>query len=86
MTPSLKDRALLVKLFYKNADCVTIAVKKFRTIKGLRSGSSPMTAFGLKKIIDKFEESGSFDVKCGKGRKAVAWTLMEDVATHFRKR
>ncbi|GBL91076.1 hypothetical protein AVEN_184450-1 [Araneus ventricosus] len=71
MTLSLKDRALLVKFFYKNGDCVAIALKKFRTLKGLRRGSGPMTAFVLKKMIDKFEESGSFDVKCGGGRKAI---------------
>ncbi|GBM46646.1 hypothetical protein AVEN_274143-1 [Araneus ventricosus] len=58
----LKDRGLLVKLFCKNGDCAAIALKKFRTLKGLRSGSGPMTAFGLKKIIDKFEESCSFTV------------------------
>ncbi|GBO13215.1 hypothetical protein AVEN_129878-1 [Araneus ventricosus] len=40
-----------------------------------------MIAFGLKKMIDKFEESGSFDVKCGRGRKVIASTSVEDVAT-----
>ncbi|GBM88068.1 hypothetical protein AVEN_268497-1 [Araneus ventricosus] len=43
-----------------------------------------MTAFGLKKI-DKFEESGSFDVKCGRGRKAIASASVEDVATTLRE-
>ncbi|GBM51963.1 hypothetical protein AVEN_194258-1 [Araneus ventricosus] len=81
MTLSLKDWALLVKRFYKNGDCVAIALKKFRTLKGLRSGSGPMTAFGLKTMIDKFEESGSFDVKCDRRRKAIASTSVENVAT-----
>ncbi|GBN15379.1 hypothetical protein AVEN_4675-1 [Araneus ventricosus] len=81
MTLSLKDRALLLKLFYKNGDCAEIALKKFRILKSLRRGSGPMTAFGLKKMIDKFEESGSFDVKCGRGRKAIASPSVEDVAT-----
>ncbi|GBM86178.1 hypothetical protein AVEN_48190-1 [Araneus ventricosus] len=44
-----------------------------------------MTAFGLKKMIDKFEESGSFDVKCGRGRKAIALMSVEDVATALRE-
>ncbi|GBM59221.1 hypothetical protein AVEN_240407-1 [Araneus ventricosus] len=60
-TFSLKDRALLVKHFYKNGYCTAIPLKK---LKGLRSGSGPM-----KKMIDKFEEPGSFDVKCGRGGK-----------------
>ncbi|GBN33925.1 hypothetical protein AVEN_142214-1 [Araneus ventricosus] len=80
MTLLLKDRVLLVKLFYKNGDCAVIALKKFRTLKGLRSGSGPMTAFGLRKIIDKFEESGSCEVKCGRWMKAIASTSVEDVA------
>ncbi|GBM02986.1 hypothetical protein AVEN_14502-1 [Araneus ventricosus] len=43
-----------------------------------------MTAFGLKKMIDKFE-SGSFDLKCGRGRKAITSTSVEDVATALQK-
>ncbi|GBL94951.1 hypothetical protein AVEN_187466-1 [Araneus ventricosus] len=84
MILSLKDRALLVKLFDKNGDCAAIALRKFRTLKGLRSVSGPMTAFGLKKMIDKFEESGLFNLKCGRGRKAIASTSVEDVATATR--
>ncbi|GBN13815.1 hypothetical protein AVEN_147377-1 [Araneus ventricosus] len=44
-----------------------------------------MTAFGLKMMIDKFEESGSFDMKCGRGRKAIASTAVEDVATALQE-
>ncbi|GBM58976.1 hypothetical protein AVEN_77279-1 [Araneus ventricosus] len=62
-------------------DCAAITLKKFRTLKGLRSGFAPMTTFGLKQMIDKFEESGSFDVKCNKGRKAIVSTSVEDAAT-----
>ncbi|GBN95595.1 hypothetical protein AVEN_135355-1 [Araneus ventricosus] len=85
MTLSLKDRAPLVKRFDKNGDCAAIVLKKFRTLKGLRSDSGPMTTFGLKTIIDKFEESDSFDVKCGRGRKAIASTSVEDVATALQE-
>ncbi|GBO24653.1 hypothetical protein AVEN_112780-1 [Araneus ventricosus] len=85
MTLSLKYRALLVKLFYKNGDCAIITLKKFRKLKGLRNGSGSMTAFGLTKMIDKFEESGSFDMKCGRGRKAIASTSVEEVATALQE-
>ncbi|GBN62956.1 hypothetical protein AVEN_38508-1 [Araneus ventricosus] len=44
-----------------------------------------MTAFGLKKMIDKFEESGSFDVKCVRGRKALASPSVEDVAAALQE-
>ncbi|GBM92695.1 hypothetical protein AVEN_225634-1 [Araneus ventricosus] len=83
MTLSLKESALLVNLFYKNGECSTIALKKLRALKGLRSDSGLMTAFGLKKMIDKFR--GSFDVKCGRGRKAIASTSVEDVATALQE-
>ncbi|GBN77567.1 hypothetical protein AVEN_49277-1 [Araneus ventricosus] len=85
MTLSLKDKALVVKLFYKNGDCAVIAFKKFRTLKGLRSDSGPMTAFDLKKRIDKFEKSHSFDVKSDRWRKAIASTSVEDVATALQE-
>ncbi|GBM01143.1 hypothetical protein AVEN_27243-1 [Araneus ventricosus] len=85
MTLSLKDRALLVKPFYQNSVCAAIALKKFWTLKGLRSGSGPITAFSLKKIIDKFEESGSFEVKCSRGRKAIASTSVDDVTTAMQE-
>ncbi|GBN38544.1 hypothetical protein AVEN_98491-1 [Araneus ventricosus] len=80
MTLSLKNGALLVKNFYKNGDCAAIPLEKFRTLKSLRSGSGPMTAFSFKKMIDKFEESGLFDVNWGRVRKAIASTSVEDVA------
>ncbi|GBM41719.1 hypothetical protein AVEN_173122-1 [Araneus ventricosus] len=44
-----------------------------------------MNAFGLKKMIDKFEETGSFEVKCGRGNKAIASTSVEDVATELQE-
>ncbi|GBM56428.1 hypothetical protein AVEN_56113-1 [Araneus ventricosus] len=84
MTLSLKDRALLVKLYNKNGDCAAIAWKKFRTLKGLRNGSGAIAAFGLV-MINKFEEYGSFDVKCGRGRRAIASTSVEDVATALQE-
>ncbi|GBN48479.1 hypothetical protein AVEN_210076-1 [Araneus ventricosus] len=84
MTLSLKDRALLVKLFYNNGDCAAIALKKFRTLQGLRSGSGPMTALGLKKKINKFIEPGSFYVT--KGGKQLLHHQWRTWLQHCRKR
>ncbi|GBN40825.1 hypothetical protein AVEN_22106-1 [Araneus ventricosus] len=86
MNLPLKDRDLFVKLFYRNDNCAAVALKEFRTLKGLRSGSGQMTIFCLKKMIDKFEEKSSFDVKCGRGRKAIASTSVEDWLQNCRKR
>ncbi|GBM39848.1 hypothetical protein AVEN_45804-1 [Araneus ventricosus] len=50
----------------------------------LRSDSGPMTAFSLKMIYE-FEEPSSFDLKCGRGRKAIASTSVEDVAAALQE-
>ena len=69
---SLKDCALLVKLFYKNNDCASInsAEVPDLVLKGTKKGVGPMIVQGLLKIIQKFEKSGSF-----------AWTLDRFVST-----
>ncbi len=53
MSLSMKDRALLVKFFYKNDDCVLAALKKFRSLKGMKKGYGPISAKGLKNMIQK---------------------------------
>ncbi|GBO36631.1 hypothetical protein AVEN_203384-1 [Araneus ventricosus] len=83
MTLSLKDRALFVKLFYKNGDCAAIALKKFRILKGLRSGSGPMAAFGLKKKIDKFNSRIHLMRNVAEG--GIAPTPVEDVVTALQE-
>ncbi|GBN75659.1 hypothetical protein AVEN_122567-1 [Araneus ventricosus] len=54
-------------------------------VPALRFKKRLWSAFGLKKLIHKLEESGSFDVKCGRERKAIASTSVEDVATALQE-
>ncbi|GBM47056.1 hypothetical protein AVEN_179784-1 [Araneus ventricosus] len=81
MTVSLKDCALLVKLFCKNNDCAPIALQKFRTLKGMKKGVGPMIVQGLLKMIQKFEKTGFFAVQSGRGRKKIDSTVVEEVTT-----
>ena len=83
MSLTIKDRALLVKLFYKIDDCMPAALKKFRSLKGIEKGCGPISAKGLKNMIHKFEDTGSFQGKPGRGRKSTASTsvMVESVAT-----
>ncbi|GBN58893.1 hypothetical protein AVEN_84747-1 [Araneus ventricosus] len=74
MTVSLKDCALLVKLFYKNNDLGTCSSAKVPDTQG------PMTVQGLLKMIQKFEKTGSFSVQSGRGRKRIDSTVVEEVA------
>ncbi|GIY50150.1 hypothetical protein CDAR_529301 [Caerostris darwini] len=82
----MKDRSLLVKFFYKNDDCVLAALKKFRSLRGMKKCCDPMSAKGFQKMIKKFEETGSFAVKSGRGRKSVALTSVEDPQHHRKSR
>ncbi|GFU57825.1 hypothetical protein TNCV_1850771 [Trichonephila clavipes] len=67
MSLCLPDRALLVKLFYQNDNSAIVALRKFRTLKGLRKG--PLTAKNLRLMATKFEETGSLNVRSGRGKK-----------------
>ncbi|GFU74182.1 retrovirus-related Pol polyprotein from transposon opus [Trichonephila clavipes] len=66
----LPDRALLVKLFYQNDNSVIVALRKFRTLKGLRKG--PLTAKNLLLMVTKFEETGSLNLRSGRGKSVSA--------------
>ncbi|GFV96488.1 uncharacterized protein TNCV_1999401 [Trichonephila clavipes] len=78
MSLCLPDRALLVKLFYQNDNSAIVALRKFRTIKGLRKG--PLSAKNLRLMVTKFEETGSLNVRSGRGKKPVSAEAIEKVA------
>ncbi|GFX75086.1 DUF4817 domain-containing protein [Trichonephila clavipes] len=78
MSLRLPDRALLVKLFYQNDNSAIVALRKFRTLKGMRKG--PLTAINLQLMVTKFKETGSLNVLSGRGRKPVSTEAIEKVA------
>ncbi|GFV86629.1 uncharacterized protein TNCV_4184831 [Trichonephila clavipes] len=78
MSLCLPDRALLVKLFYQNDNSAIVALRKFRTLKGLRKG--PLTAKNLRLMVTKFEETGTLNVRSGRGKKPVYAEAIEKVA------
>ncbi|GFU74329.1 DUF4817 domain-containing protein [Trichonephila clavipes] len=51
---SAPDKALLVKLFYMNEESATIALRKFRVQKNVKSGKGPLTPAGLLKFVKRF--------------------------------
>ncbi|GFW18776.1 uncharacterized protein TNCV_1370301 [Trichonephila clavipes] len=77
MSLRLPDRASLVKLFYQNDSSAIVALRKFRTLKGMRKG--PLTAINLQLMVTKFEETGSLNVRSGRGRKPVSAEAIEKV-------
>ncbi|GFT66595.1 hypothetical protein TNCV_2737841 [Trichonephila clavipes] len=54
-----KDKALLVKLFFMNNESVTVALRKFRLKKNVKTGKEPSTVVRLIKLVQRFEETGS---------------------------
>ncbi|GFU01645.1 DUF4817 domain-containing protein [Trichonephila clavipes] len=65
---SAPDKALLVKLFYMNEESATIALRKFRVHKNVKSGKGPLTLAGLSKLVKRFEETGKSEDRARAGR------------------
>ncbi|GFY27648.1 uncharacterized protein TNCV_910991 [Trichonephila clavipes] len=78
MSLRLPDRALLVKLFYQNDNSAIVVLRKFRTLKGMRKGQ--LKAINLRLMVTKFEETGSLNVRSGRGRKPVSAEAIQKVA------
>lgn len=76
--PTLKDKALLVKLFYQNDENSAAAIRAFRRLKNIRRG--PMTPRALRDMMKKFERTGQLGILSGRGRHVVESASVEDVA------
>ncbi|GFW27268.1 hypothetical protein TNCV_2831681 [Trichonephila clavipes] len=64
---SVPDKALLVKFFYINEESVTIALRKFRVQKNVKSEKGPLTPAGLLKLVKRFEETGKSEDRARAG-------------------
>ncbi|GFV90809.1 DUF4817 domain-containing protein [Trichonephila clavipes] len=65
---SAPDNALMVKLFYMNEESATIALRKFRVQKNVKSVKGPLTPAGLLKLVKRFVETGKLDDRARAGR------------------
>ncbi|GFV66619.1 DUF4817 domain-containing protein [Trichonephila clavipes] len=61
-------KATLVKLFYMNEESATIALRKFRVQKNVKSGKGPLTPAGHLKLVKRFEETGKLEDRARAGR------------------
>ncbi|GFX50012.1 DUF4817 domain-containing protein [Trichonephila clavipes] len=62
------DKALLMKLSYMNEESATIALRKLRVQKNVKSGKGPLTPAGLLKLVKRFEETGKMEDRAQAGR------------------
>ena len=76
---TLPERAILVKLYYLNKCNASAVLWKFRIRHNLRKEPLPLN--GLKKMITKFEETGSLAIRAGRGCKPVSEEVITDVVT-----
>lgn len=79
MALPLRERALLVKLFYQRDENASAALREYRRLKKLRRG--PMTITNLRRMVERFETTGTLGVQPGRGRKGIKQEQMEEVAT-----
>ena len=56
---SIIEKAILVKLYYKNSENVIAALRGYCFMKGMRDGKGPKTSSALNVIMKKFEAAGS---------------------------
>ena len=66
---------------------MSATLKKFQSLKGIKKGCGQISTKGLKNMIQKFEETGSFEVTPGRGRKSIASTsvVVQDVASALKE-
>ncbi|GFS97662.1 hypothetical protein NPIL_476021 [Nephila pilipes] len=57
-----KDKVLLVKPFYMNEKSATVALCKFRLQKNVKTLKGPLILASLTKLVQRFEETGSYEV------------------------
>ncbi|GFS42523.1 hypothetical protein NPIL_625901 [Nephila pilipes] len=63
-----KDKALMMKLFNMNEESATVARRKFRLHKNVKTGKGPLTVADLIKLLQPFEETGSLEDRVRSGR------------------
>ncbi|GIY43849.1 hypothetical protein CEXT_69651 [Caerostris extrusa] len=66
------EKALLVKLYYKNSESAIAALRAYRYMKGMRDSKGPITSSALKKMMKKFEAAGSLASHQRSGRSSTA--------------
>ncbi|GIY76189.1 hypothetical protein CEXT_223041 [Caerostris extrusa] len=66
---SIVEKALLVKLYYKNSK---MPLPAYRYMKGMRDSKGPITSSALKKMMKKFEATGSLASRQRSGRPSTA--------------
>ncbi|GFX11612.1 DUF4817 domain-containing protein [Trichonephila clavipes] len=76
---TLPEKALLVKLYYQNAECASAALRSYRHTKGIRRGKGPLKNAAVARMISKFEATGCLDDRPRSGRPSTRRNAAETV-------
>ncbi|GIY24947.1 transposable element tc3 transposase [Caerostris darwini] len=69
---SIVEKALLVKLYYKNSESTIATLRAYRYMKDMRDSKGLITSFALKKMMKKFEATGLLASRQRSGRPSTA--------------
>ncbi|GFT11534.1 uncharacterized protein TNCV_2523491 [Trichonephila clavipes] len=82
---TLPEKALLVKLYYQNWECASVALRSYRHTKGIPRGKGPLTNPAVARMISKFEATGCLDDRPRSGlsstRRNAAETVKDEMET-----
>ncbi|GFW16800.1 hypothetical protein TNCV_2759291 [Trichonephila clavipes] len=59
---------ILVKLFFMDKESATVAVRKFRLQKNMKTGKESSTTIRLIKLVQLFDQTGLFEDRVRSGR------------------
>ena len=65
---SIVEKALFVKLYYKNSESVIAVLRAYRFMHGIRDGKGPITFSALNKVMKKFEATSPLASRPRTGR------------------
>lgn len=80
---SCQDKALLVNLYYTNLESTTAALRKVWWMKSVKHGKRPISAFGLLRIVWRFEATDSVKDMPRSGRPSTSSTVAAIVEEHI---
>ncbi|GFX11050.1 hypothetical protein TNCV_2246271 [Trichonephila clavipes] len=76
---SIVEKALLVKLYYKNSESAIVAMRAYHYLKGMRDSKGPITSSAFNKRVKKFEATGYLASRQRSGRPSTATAVATTV-------
>ena len=76
----MEDRLLLVQLYYQNNRCPSETIRKFSTLRGIKSKSDAPTVTAVQNLVTKFESTYSLFDAPRSGRPSISSDYVDQVS------